>query len=78
MSECRYLKGENVAPKRKADVTALRGKRVQYLRGCDIDKSGRGYYFPRVGVVERSIGRDVVIDGDYVAFSSLVEMVVLT
>jgi hypothetical protein len=59
----RLLDGENIAPKTAAQARALIGKRVQYLRISDIDYSGRGYFFPRVGVIEEVRGRDVRMDG---------------
>jgi hypothetical protein len=58
------------------EARALIGKRVKYLRGIDIDKTGRGYVFPRYGTIERVIGRELLIDGDYVVRSRIVEMVV--
>ncbi len=69
-----YLKGKNIAPRLKKEAEALAGTRVRYLRSRDIDRSGRGCFFPQVGTVERAIGRDVVIDGDYVSLKSIIEM----
>lgn len=70
----RMLGGENIAPRTKKEAEALTNTRVRYLRTCDIDRSGRGYFFPQVGVIERAIGREVVIDGDYIPLKSIVEM----
>lgn len=44
-------KGKPVPFKKLADRRALVGKRVIYLRDVDIDKSGRGYFFPRYDTV---------------------------
>jgi hypothetical protein len=44
----RYLEGEQL------DKTKLKnylGCRCEYLLKRDIDKSGRGFFFPRVGVI---------------------------
>ncbi len=49
-----YLQGPSVLHllATKEGRKSLLGKRVQYLREVDIDKSGRGYYFPRTGTIE--------------------------
>ena len=44
-------KGKPVPFKKLADRRALVGKRVIYLRDVDIDKTGRGYFFPRYDTV---------------------------
>lgn len=69
------LEGETLLPLRAKAARGLIGKRVRYLRRQDIDRSGRGYFFPRSGLVESVLGRNIEIDGDYVHFSELVEMV---
>lgn len=76
-SKCKYLDGENVAPTCKDDVIKLLGKRVRYLQARDIDKSGRGYFFPREGKVEGSYQRNVNINGDYIPFKDIVDMEIL-
>ncbi len=68
------LGGESIVPRYASEAKKLIGKRVEYLRQSDIDKSGRGYYFPRVGRVESATGRNIEIDGDWVSLSELVEM----
>ena len=75
MSECRILEGENIAPRNAQEARALIGKQVRYLRNVDLDRSGRGYFFPRIGTVESVVGRELVIDGDYVLRTRIVEMV---
>lgn len=79
MSACSYLEGENIVPRTAAEARALIGKRVQYLRTRDIDRSGRGYYYPRTGYVTAQWGRYLDFDEqqDYCAFSKIVEMVLL-
>jgi len=39
------------------------GKYCVYLTSADIDKSGRGYFFPRYGTITNVSGRRVTIDG---------------
>lgn len=68
------LGGKNICPRSVATARTLVGKKVQFLRNQDIDKSGRGHYFPREGTVLEAHGRNINIDGDWVAFSELVEM----
>ena len=58
----RYLDGETVPVKTKADRLKLIGKRIQYLRPSDIDRSGRGFFFPRTGTVTGSEGRNFILD----------------
>lgn len=69
------LEGTSLLPLRAKAARALVGKRVCYLRRRDIDRSGRGYYFPRSGFVDSVLGRNIEIDGNYVYFGDLVEMV---
>jgi hypothetical protein len=42
----------------KADALKYVGKSIWYLRDVDIDKSGRGYYFPRFMVVDDIVGKE--------------------
>ena len=46
-----YLEGKNIKPYNNKQAKELIGKRVQFVRNCDIDKSGRGYFFPRDNVI---------------------------
>jgi len=69
------LEGTSLLPLRAKAARELVGKRVCYLRRRDIDRSGRGYFFPRSGLVESVLGRNIEIDGNYVHFGELVEMV---
>ena len=72
------LDGERVPFRTAAERKALIGKRIKYLRHCDIDRSGRGYFFPRVGIVIDAQGRQLIFDcGNSVAASDLAEVVVL-
>lgn len=70
-----YLTGNCVKPYTAAEAKALIGKRVQFLRRWDIDKSGRGYFFPKYGTVTGAHRTNIEIDGDMVAMSDIVEMV---
>ena len=74
MSECRLLTGENIAPRCAKDAKALIGRQVKYLRETDIDKSGRGYFFPRIGNISDSFGRYIEINGDFILMSNIREM----
>lgn len=76
--KCVYLEGENIKPATAKEVKALIGKRVCYLQRADIDRSGRGYFFPRYGVIAGVQGRELAIDSPInfiVTFSELVEMI---
>lgn len=57
------------------DVKPFIGRSVIYLRHCDIDKSGRGYFFPQYGTIERCHGRNVQINDQWYGLSQLSEMV---
>lgn len=77
MRQCRYLTGENIAPKTAKEAKALIGKHVEYLQTRDIDRSGRGYIFPRYGTVTGVLRRDMDMDNNLsfdVSMSNLVEM----
>ncbi|MFZ3286580.1 MAG: hypothetical protein WA191_06990 [Telluria sp.] len=74
MKPNRYLEGENIAPRTSVEARALIGKRVEYLTERDIDKSGRGYYWPRFGSIESVKGRNIQIDGDWLTFRDIREM----
>lgn len=79
MSECLYLKGENIAPRTNKQAKKLIGMRVQYLLARDIDKSGRGYFFPRYGTVTDVSGRSIDMNNSRswdVYISDLREMVI--
>lgn len=79
MNGCTLL-GErfpNVKPASVKQAQSMIGTRVEYLRSSDIDKSGRGYFFPRVGTVTGAAGRNIDVSGDWVAFADLVEMRVI-
>lgn len=66
MAECRYMHGESLPFKTKAEADKLIGKRVVYLRHYDIDKSGRGYIFPKRDKVIGTFGRN--IEFEYAGF----------
>lgn len=59
----RYLEGTSVINllSTQEGRASLVGKHVQYLREVDIDKSGRGYFFPRAGIVAGFSKRGVEI-----------------
>lgn len=74
--KCRLLDqtSENCKPYTVSEARALIGKRVEYLRSLDVDRSGRGYIFPRRGTVDDARGRNISIDGEWDALTSFVEM----
>ena len=77
MTACRYLDGENITPATAAAARKLIGKRVEYLRDSDIDRSGRGYVFPRRGTIKAVHGRNIAIDHEenfIIHLNNLVDM----
>jgi hypothetical protein len=74
----RYLDGPRVPFQTAADRKALVGKTIRYLRPCDIDRSGRGYFFPRVATVVEAKGVQLIFEnGDSVARGDLAEVEVI-
>lgn len=73
----RDLEGDNRAPRNVGEARALTGCKVKYLQCRDIDRSGRGYFFPQYGTIDGAIRREIVIDGDYIPFMSILELQVL-
>ena len=73
-----HLDGTRLPYGTAAERKALVGKAVRYLRHCDIDRSGRGYIFPRTGVVVDAYRTNLEMDnGTTVSRSELVELVAL-
>lgn len=70
-----YLVGTNIAPRTAKEARSLVGAQVTYLRSCDIDRSGRGYFFPHTGRVTDAHGRNICIDDSWFDLKSIVEMV---
>lgn len=71
-----YFEGKNIAPRTASEAKKLIGKHVTFLRSQDIDKSGRGYFFPRSGVISEVHGRNIFLEnGTDIQLSTLVEMV---
>jgi hypothetical protein len=54
-----YLDGEQL---NKSELKNYVGRRCQYLLKRDIDKTGRGYFFPRSGVITFANKRQVDFD----------------
>jgi len=72
------LDGDHRPFRTAADRRALVGKRIKYLRSCDIDKSGRGYFFPQIDIVIDAKGRQLIFDcGNSVSAGDLREVVIL-
>lgn len=71
-----YLEGEQI--KMKAPIVRQYiGKRVQYLLNVDVDRSGRGYCFPRYGAIEQVQGKNIFLDSDTIYMTNVVEMVLV-
>lgn len=47
------------------EMKSLIGKDITFILERDIDKSGRGYYSTRRGIVQDVIRRNILIDGDW-------------
>jgi hypothetical protein len=75
--KCKYLEGENIAPRSLAEAKALIGKFVEYLPERDIDRSGRGYFFPRRGTVDSAKGQEIIINDSYIIIRNIREMVLM-
>lgn len=74
----RYFEGEIAPFQTISQRRALVGKTIRYLRDCDIDKSGRGYLFPKIGRVVEAYGVQLIFDnGDSVTRGDLVEVQVI-
>jgi hypothetical protein len=63
----------------KSDAKKYIGKKIWFLRSEDIDKSGRGYYFPRFIIVDEIVGNDFHWEdgGFYVEYKKIVRLMVL-
>lgn len=72
----RYLTGEQIPFRAIEARRSLVGKGITYLRHTDIDKTGRGYYFPRTAIVVAAHGRQMLLDnGNSISVSDLFEVV---
>lgn len=75
MAECHYLKGEALAFKTKAEAEKLIGKKVEYLTPHGIDRTGRGYIFPRTDFVKSVFGKHIEFEyAGYIHRNSITEM----
>jgi len=54
-----YLIGTQI---QKSELKNYIGKKIIYLFSRDIDKSGRGYFFPRCGVISSCKARTIEFD----------------
>lgn len=74
----RYLELEDGEKELKfADLKLNTGRMVRYLRNCDIDKSGRGYFFPRYGVIHGVYRNNALIGGNEIYKTDLREIVLM-
>ncbi len=71
----KYLEGHHIASTAAKEHI---GRKVQYLLHRDIDKTGRGYYFPKIGVITTVFNRQIDFgNGDYIPYSECREIVLL-
>ena len=70
-----YFDGETSPFKTAADRKKLIGQNIRYVRECDIDRSGRGFFFPRFDFVEGAKGRNIFLsNGSVLSAGDLVEV----
>jgi hypothetical protein len=74
-NEMKYLEGNHIAPTVAKEHV---GRKVQYLLSRDIDKTGRGYFFPRTGVITDVFCKQIDFgNGDYITYKQCREIVLL-
>lgn len=66
--------GVPITDRSTSNMRACIGQKVEYLRSRDIDKSGRGYFFPHIGVITEVLRRQVSISGEWMRISEIVEI----
>lgn len=72
----KYLEGQKLDLSSINKRKQLVGKFVSYLRKCDIDRTGRGLYFPRFGEIVSVSGKNIELDnGSWLYVSDIIEMV---
>jgi len=72
-----YLSNEDgtVVNLRDDELKAIIGKPVKYLQNADIDKSGRGYFFPRIGIIDEVYRRHIIMrHGETISISDMREI----
>ena len=70
------LTGEPARFRTAADRRKLVGHAIRYLRHVDIDRSGRGLFFPRTAIVTEVSGKNMFLDNGGVLYASdVAEMV---
>jgi len=69
------LKGEQI---NKNNLKSFKGQKVIYLLERDIDKSGRGYYFPKTGIITHINGKTIDFDDrqEFTSISKLRECII--
>lgn len=72
-----YLNKGIFFPQKIRDVKKLIGKKIRFLEKGDIDKSGRGYFFPQSGTITEACGWNVWIDNNPKWISDIIEYEVL-
>jgi len=73
-----YLNGINIKPNNNKEAKLLIGKKVEYLCNVDIDKTGRGYFFPRINTIADVVGRQIIFENyDSIYIRDIKEMIVI-
>jgi len=73
-----YLDGKNIKPNNNKKAKVLIGKKVKYLCSIDIDKSGRGYFFPRINTIADVVGRQIIFENyDSIYIRDIKEMIIV-
>ncbi len=67
-----YEKADDVDLRNAEDVKPYLNKMLWVLEESDIDKSGRGYIFPRIRKFVKKVGKELETDwGDYVLMRNI-------
>lgn len=70
----RYFENGKDFPSSTNEARKLIGKAITFLRKEDIDRSGRGYFFPRQGKIIDVFGKQACFENqEWVGFSDIVE-----
>lgn len=61
-----YLDNGKYFPRTAKDIKSLLGKNIEYLLKIDVDRSGRGFFFPKETVIIETYGKNVKFEnGDW-------------
>lgn len=69
---------QNLIPVKYTSLKKVIGQKIKYLKKSDIDRTGRGYYFPRNGTIVSVKGKNIELEsGDWLYFDQIEEIVLL-